>query len=404
MRKLLQTKYLTTLCFLCVLALMFALGIAPVYRGFLTTADHYAGTGELDFSLVEAQYTEQFKGKTLFITLNGAWQRMAGARVVNQRYKLDNGHLSYIIEEQNVEGMARNTVEFRDALAEMDVPMVYINTPFQIHRQDKQLPESVEDYSNENADRFLSCLKEADVPVLDLRESMAADGLDHYEMFYKTDHHWTAEAGFWAAGEIADYLSAMDETYAVQESLRDPSCYNFDVYEGIFLGSAGRRVGSIYAGTEDFTVITPAFETEFTFSAENGEILRQGSFYDTFIVPEKLRQGDLLASDVYLTYCGMNFTQMTIHNRGTAPDTRSTPKRVLLIRDSFSDVLIPFLAMEYEYLDVLDLRGFKGDVLAYVRAFAPDMVVVIYNPGAYTDTNLNMFEFLNGHKQNGSTP
>ena len=159
MKKIFRTKYLTLFCFLALLSVMFWQGIPEVCVGLAHAAKEFTNTGKLDFFIVEEKYNENFKGKYFFITLNGAYQKIMGARVVNERYLLDNGHLTYVIDEYNMEGIAQNTVEFRDALNERNIPMVYVNTPFKINQADKQLPVNINDYSNENADRFIDYLR-----------------------------------------------------------------------------------------------------------------------------------------------------------------------------------------------------------------------------------------------------
>lgn len=390
MKKRFQTKYLTMFCFLGLLAGLFCQGVSPVYKGFVNVTNNYQTNGQIDFSTVEGTYNSQFKGKNFFITLNGAYQKLMGARVLNERYKLDNGHLTYLVSEEDVQTIARNTVDFRNALRELNIPMVYVGTPSKLHPTDKQLPVNAYDYSNENADRFLEILKNEKVTVLDLRERIAESGIDHYNMFYKTDHHWKAESGIWAAGVISDHLADLDNGFFVDAYLQDPSEYTFEVYKNFFLGSAGRRVGSMYAGKDDFAVITPNFDTSFSFSANGGKIIRSGNFSDVFIVREKLVWDDLLLSNVYTTYCGGSIGQMEIHNHRKD----CSPKKILLIRDSFSDVLIPFLATGYEQLDVLDLRYFDNNLMEYVKELSPDMVLIVYNPGAYESKNSEMFDFL----------
>lgn len=389
-----QTKYLTMLCFLILLAIMFLQGMAPLCRSAGDVASNFLNTGKIDTSMIEKPFGDNYEGKNFFITLNGAYQKLVGAREVNKRYKLDNGYLSYVIKSYDMEEIARNTIEFRDALSALHIPMVYVNTPYKIHQTDKQLPVNIHDYSNENADTFLGHLRKENVTTLDLRENIAEDSLDHYSMFYKTDHHWKAEAGLWAAGEIAAFLSALDDDYNVEETILNPSSYSYEVHENIFLGSDGKRVGRLYAGMDDFTVITPNFETDFSFSAENGTVHRKGSFSDVFIVREALYSEDLLTSTVYSTYCGASFGQMEIQNNSTNSVASCSPKKLLLIRDSFSDVLVPFLSLGYEHLDILDLRIFKGNLMDYIEKSCPDIVLVIYNPGAYEDHNSIMFDFL----------
>ena len=35
---------------------------------------------------------------------------------------------------------------------------------------------------------------------------MHEDGIDQYDMMYRTDHHWTTEAGFYAYGILEGYI------------------------------------------------------------------------------------------------------------------------------------------------------------------------------------------------------
>ena len=394
MKKRFQTKYLTMFCFLGLLAGLFCQGVSPVYKGFVNVTNNYQTNGQIDFSTVEGTYNSQFKGKNFFITLNGAYQKLMGARVLNKRYKLDNGHLTYIIAEYEMDGIAQNTVDFRNALDLLNIPLVYVNTPFKIHQTDKQLPANAFDYSNENADRFLDYLRKENTTVLDLRDSLAEDALNHYDMFYKTDHHWKAEAGLWAAGKISEFLAGLDPEYQVNSELLNPSNYTFEVHKNIFLGSAGRRVGSMYAGLDDFTVITPNFETDFAVSAENGETYVEGTFSDVFIARNNLYPDDLLTSNVYGTYFASGLSQMNIQNRKTDSVASCSPKKILLIRDSFSDVLIPFLSTGYSELEVLDLRTFDDNLMGYIKTVSPDLVLIVYNPGAYENNNLVMFDYL----------
>ena len=52
-----------------------------------------------------------------------------------------------------------------------------------------------------------------------------------------------------------------------------------------------------------------------------------------------------------------------------------------------------FTFQEMSY--VIDLRGFSGDLMGYIEESAPDVVMVVYNPGAYEPKNFGMFDFLN---------
>ena len=119
----------------------------------------------------------------------------------------------------------------------------------------------------------------------------------------------------------------------------DPDSYEKMVYEDYFLGSQGKRVGTLYAGTDDITLWKPKFETSFTYSVPLNAIERTGPFEES----SSSRAGggeDYFGGNPYTLYAGgdYNLARMTNHLNPDGP-------RILLIRDSYPCVLAPFLAL-----------------------------------------------------------
>lgn len=400
MKKYLSTKNLTALCFLLLLAVMLLLGARTLYYGAYQSLATWRESRVLDISGLEYLYNDGLPYKEYLLDLNGGFQRLLGMRCVNDRYRLDNGQLTYIIPETDVAGIADNTVAFYQALEELDIPFVYINTPFKIDPEDKQLPYGVEDYSNENADAFLSILAEKDVPYLDLRVLEKEQGLDHYAMYYVTDHHWTAEMGFWAYQQIIDYLTQQEGSFALDPALTDPDSYTYTVYPEIFLGSAGRRVGRLYSGLDDLTMIQPKFDTSLRMEAPETQMVRQGSYSETILFPEILTTGSDYDVSRYDVYCGGDraLTYFTNFSREENGIVQSQPKRLLVLKDSYSSVVAPFLALSYDEVCLLDLREYRQDVVEFAREYQPDLVMILYNPGALEDNNRMMFDFRIGEE------
>lgn len=394
MKKFLSTKYLTSVCFLILLGVMLADSLRPLYYLSYQQLQNLRSGNGLSISQIEAEYNDALPGKQLYITLNGGFQRLLGLRHVNSRYRLDNGHLTYVIPEMDTTAPAENTVAFRDALEEMGISYGYVNTLFKLDPQDKQLPPGVEDYSEKNADQFLSILKENDVATLDLRQLEQEQGLDHYSLYYITDHHWKAETGFWAYTQVADWLKTLDSSFAVDPAFAQESNYNHTVYEDIFCGSAARRLGPLYAGLDDMTVITPKFDTALTFTDQNHT--RQGSYEETLLFYKHLTRENMLENSVYGVYLGEDRPEVRIsnHSRQQALSPESTPKRLLILKDSSALVVAPYLALSYDEIALIDLRLFEGNLMDYIAQYQPDMVLTIYNPGAFELHNMSMFQFI----------
>ena len=94
-------------------------------------------------------------------------------------------------------------------------------------------------------------------------------------------------------------------------------------------------------------------------------------------------------SDSYDVYCGSVYDFLRIENL-----QGGNGKRLLVLDDSFSLVVVPFFSLAYAQVDYLDLRLWDGDLLGYIDETRPDAVLILYNPGALEDNNLNMFEFF----------
>ena len=400
MKKNIIFKNFTTICFLLLIGVFFLLSLLPCATGaYSALKNHLSGkeklTLEVLFSSVESTHEILFPLKNQFITLNGGFQRLIGMRNVNDRYLLDNGQLTYIVPEYDITQVAENTIQFQKDLAQQDIPLLYINVPFKIDPDDKQLPAGIEDYANENADAFLSAIENQGTTVLDLRDLEKEAGLDHYSLFFPTDHHWTAEAGFWGYTEIVKKLQQLDSSFAVDECLTDFENYNQTVYKNIFLGSASQRVGPLYAGIDDITVITPKFDTDLRFRNDEFNLDRIGTYEETLIFKEILENKNIFGVSHYTVYCGKHYDILKIDNnsRSKGLDIQSTPKRILMLKDSFSNVLIPFLSLSYDEICFLDLRYFDGDLMTFIMEYQPDMVLITYNPGAFETHNESMFEF-----------
>ena len=162
------------------------------------------------------------------------------------------------------------------------------------------------------------------------------------------------------------------------------------------VGSHGRRVGPWYAGIDDITVITPRYDTHVSFQETGAGLGRDGSFAETFLFPENLTEKSPFAVSRYDVYLGGEYGELRLDNlsRQDGLAVQSTGKRILLLKDSYSLVVAPFLALGYDSVRCLDLRLYDGDVMDYIHGYQPDLVIVLYNPGALEDNNWMMFDFL----------
>ena len=319
----------------------------------------------------------------LFIQLYGGLQSLSDRTVVEDvdpQYsvvKLTDGTITFLnAEPQDVTGHGRAVVRLAEALEKREVPLLYVQAPQKLQEDDSRLPVGVTDFGNEYADQLLGVLEEHGVATLDLRQVLADTGRDWSSFFFRTDHHWTPEAAFTAHQALAEVLEA-DYGFTIPLENTDPDAFSRTRLSDWFLGSQGKRVGSLYAGVDDIEIWRPHFATSFTYSIPIYDMERTGPFDESLLFPERIEEKDFFNGNPYTLYAGGDYPMARIYNL-LEPDL----PRVMLLRDSYACVLTPFLALDCGELITIDLRYFNDALLTYVDWLEPDLVIVVYTAGS----------------------
>ena len=334
--------------------------------------------------------------RTEFINIYGLAQKPTGNRYVYDSsgasgnvVKLDNGMLSFVLPKSNDLAKKAEKTALLDAhLKSKCIDLLYVQLPFKINKRDNKLPPGVVDYSNKNSDAMLTELRSRGVSTFDLREEIVGAGLDHYSLFFRTDHHWKPETGLWAAGKIAEILNS-EYGFKIDITLLNKNNFSTKAYKNWFLGSQGKRVGQLYAGTDDFTLLLPKYKTDMSgiYTRISGEdITKKGSFQDAWLFMDSLKRIDYFNLNTYVTYSGGDYPLTVCTNNLLAG------KKILLLRDSYTCALAPFISLAAcKELRTIDPRHFKGSIAGYIDDFKPDIVLMLYYPTALS--NSMFFDF-----------
>ena len=162
--------------------------------------------------------------------------------------------------------------------------------------------------------------------------------------------------------------------FVFDDAITNLNNYTVTTYPHCFLGSQGKRVGTVYAGLDDFSVITPNYAADFTLTVPDKGIDRSGDYVNTLLVPEMFEKKDLYTDNPYAGYIGGDYGLCHIVNHQPPND-----KRVLLVRDSFACAFTPYLAQACAELDTIDKRAFPQTIASYIEETKPDLVLFLYN-------------------------
>lgn len=328
-------------------------------------------------SSIESKYTNSFAGKTNYVDINGLFARLVDKVEMNNRYRLNNGYLTDTLTSYStMTSSINNLTNLRDYLALYNIPFAYVQTPHVISiDDDSMIPFGYETNINGNSDRLLAGLQENSVNYLDLRENVAADGINNYDLFFSTDHHWTTEAAFWAHSHIINFIDDAFNEKLVNHIYSDLSNYVIEEMECNILGSHGQRTGVYFGGINKVSAISPNFETSFHVQVPLKQFDEIGNFNATMLNNSGYTSTNVRGEPEGI-YFGSNTEYKKIDNL-----ISDNNFKLLIINDSFSLPLAPFLSLYFNEIHMYDTRtNFGGSTEGFIKKLheiQPDVVLQI---------------------------
>lgn len=348
-------------------------------------------TNEL-IDTIESTMQEEVLGKFYFIEGYGYLQKLLNKQEESnlEIVKDEKGflHYSYFANGPNpVDELVNNMSVLKNSIKDKEIEVVSLMPPDKYVRGYTQFSKGLPyNYANETADDFLEGMKNIGINTIDFRENLQVSGIPQDELFFKTDHHWKIGTSFWAYTELVkeinkDYGEGLDP----DGFYTNLDHYNQITYKHSYLGSIGRRTGSLYSGLDDFTLIYPKFKTDYTYYNINNteEKKTEGRFEDALISTYSLNMGDIkysLQADKYFAYLFGNhaLAHITNHLQPEGP-------KVLFIKDSYSVPMASFLSTVCSEVYLVDPRYYKENIIELVNELELDYVFVSFYPPNLTE-------------------
>lgn len=290
--------------------------------------------------------------------------KLAYARKTGSTYTLSTGYDYQAVEETDLTEYAENVMKQQEIAEDAGVEFLYVQYPYRVDESNSQVPWGASSYENANVDRMLAQLSDASVDVLDLREMLPEVGWDYNSGFYDTDGHWTTRSGFLSAGIVADYLNT-NYGFAYDEAYFDEINYDVSSYS----------VNS-YMVDEEVELFLPDFGTKLSVLDAYRDVEYQGTFAEACFDMTKADTTEYSsvltaysASRIRNSYLFEYHNELTVNNQ----------KRILITSDSFSWHLIPYLALDTEYVDYV-YKMTPEQMEYYIEELKPDMVIVMDKP------------------------
>lgn len=332
---------------------------------------------EMKDRITENYLGDRFRGKNELLSLNGGFARLQGHTRYNNIQLMTNGMLtSTTTSMMNTSDFADSLSRLQRCLNEKGIPFLFIMAPYKLPTDENLLPTGAVDYANDIADQALSELKALGVPCLDLREDMSRTREQVEQYFYRTDHHWNAEACLYAFRRITE--AVRDFFPETKMNFANPDLWKKTVLPKWWLGSEGRRVGPLFAGVDNLDYYLPSFKTEMA-RYSIGVWTCKGDFREANMREWLLEVSDYFTMDSYSRYLGGGYA-LTLHRNAQAENHR----KLMIIRDSFMLPVECFLSTEFTSIDVIDPRMYSSlNETDYPVLNGSDIVILMVFPGIF---------------------
>ncbi|MGM9608498.1 MAG: DHHW family protein [Oscillospiraceae bacterium] len=334
-----------------------------------------------DFSEQENRYLSQFKAPTLETLKNGKFMEDFEDYVVDQ-FPLRDQWIQLKAASEKAIGKQENNavyfgtdgqtlfahftapddlekrVEYVNKLAsKTDVPVYFGLIPDKSFVWADRLPAHAPNVDDGSTLAEAEALCADNVTWIDV--ALSGD-----DVFYRTDHHWSTFGAYQGYQAIAQ---ALNGSYTTPEG--EPTQVSDS-----FLGTTYSACGAGWVEPDSI----------YTWVAEEGiEVERypegmpiEGELYDESFLDKK---------DKYSMFLGGNQPLCILRNENAATD-----KKLLIVRDSYTDSLAPFLAQDFAEIHLMDLRYCKIAPSTYIAENGIDQALVLYSAANFASDN-NLF-------------
>lgn len=207
----------------------------------------------------------------------------------------------------------------------------------------------------------------SDIRFVDVYPALSAGRED--AIFYKTDHHWTSKGAYDAYRVLCKQMGIVP---------KDEAAFNIRQVTDAFYGSLYSKSGFRHLQPDRIDLYLPKEERK-----------KKVDYVDEGRTTDSLYQMDNLSKkDKYTVFLNGNHALVRITT--DHPDG----KKLLVVKDSYANSLIPFLAEHFAEIDVVDLRYYEESVAKLIQDRQFHDMLFLYNVKTFfEDTSiLNIME------------
>ena len=307
-------------------------------------------------------FSDHFVLRENFIRFKNSVEKAIGKNEINGVFEYDGmliqtfKNIDYKLTDRNLSSL--NKLKSKNP----DVPVYFMPVATSQEKYADLLPE----YLNlESESEYIQyCFEKlVDINCLDVsREICAIDN-----PFYKTDHHWTTDAAYRAYVKSAEALglSPLKKEY-----------FRIETITNEFKGTLYSKTLSENISSDNIN----AYKSDSEFILTVKEKKYNSLFFENFL-DEK---------DKYSYFLSGNHGICTIENKNITEE-----KELLVIKDSYANCFVPFLAEHYSKITLVDPRYCSHTQLRQINPSDFCGVLILFNVSGFSqEQNFSLIEFM----------
>jgi len=312
---------------------------------------------------IESYMADHVPGRDFFVGVHNYAELLTGRQVGKDIYlaagdRLVERPLQW--DETAAQRVANNMAAVNGLADKVDAPVELMIVPSAGWIVRDQIVGLSDEYMDPQLIGNIESLAGEQVTVRDI-----ASVFDAYEnpgdLYYRTDHHWTSLGAYTA---YESYMEQLGLPYTAKQDFKIETVEDFK-------GTTHSRGALWLVPGEPLEMWTGKGNITVTFD-------KNTQTYNKVFFEDRLQE-----LDKYTVFLDGNHGQVILENPDAPVD-----ETILVVRDSYSNCLGPFLAESFKKVVLVDLRYYSDAVADYCALEQVDRVLVLYSLYNFmTDTN-----------------
>ncbi len=320
---------------------------------------------------LEAFVNDQFPLRTQFLSLNTSFQIVSGRKDLGSNYSITpaeggvylgkNDHVYEVLLPNTTDTFKKNIQGLKTFSQETGLPFWVMPVPSGSQEQQENLPLFAQNHDQREELKYIrDTITDKNATVVDLFDTLGSWNGDFY---YKTDHHWNTFGAYEGYKVLAEKMGFTP--YGKDK-------FTFRLASRSFYGTLYSKAINFFQKPDDL------YLPEYTEPQDIVQVIggeeREGLYWEEYLDKK----------DKYSTFMGGNHSVEVVKNKN-----QNNGRKLLLLKDSYANSLVPFLCLHYSEIHVIDLRYYSQNVYEYVEENGITEAAAVYSMKQLCDVDIS---------------